>query len=357
MKIALLGDIAFFGKFCKAKNNGLFKYFEDIAVLLMEYDFVIGNLETPFVSSGKPFSSKSAYIKADPKSAEILNFLNIGAVNLANNHIYDYGMQGYSKTIRVLNDSNVKYFGTEGKQIVLEKDGIKLALHGYCCYSTNPLGLGKIINTLDISTIEKKLQANRNLGYFNIVSIHCGQEHINVPNYDHVRMARQFTKFGPYCFHGHHPHVMQGIENINGSLIAYSLGNFCFDDVYTKKSIKPLISQTEENKTSFILELNFEPNSHYSYKVIPIFLGADKLLIAKKGTNEKLDEYSRELRVDKVTYVEKRKRKLQSYIDLRKKKRDIKWYIKRLNYSSLKIILNALRNSMHYKKAIRDQLQ
>ena len=39
----------------------------------------------------------------------------------------------------------------------------------------------------------------------------------------------------------HHPHVAQGIEMHKSSLIAYSLGNFCFDDVYTSVSKAPLV--------------------------------------------------------------------------------------------------------------------
>ncbi len=48
MKIALLGDIALFGKYNVNKNPDVYLYFEDVAKLLGKFDYVIGNLETPF---------------------------------------------------------------------------------------------------------------------------------------------------------------------------------------------------------------------------------------------------------------------------------------------------------------------
>ena len=70
--------------------------------------------------------------------------------------------------------------------------------------------------------------------------------------------------------HGHHPHVIQGIEEYNSSLIAYSLGNFCMDDIISK-SVKGLkVTQEKSNKESFIWSLEIENNIIISHKVIPI---------------------------------------------------------------------------------------
>jgi len=64
MKIALLGDIAFYGKY-SVKNNKIYNYFRDVAEKLKEFDYVIGNLEAPFCSSCKPYGCKSAHINAE----------------------------------------------------------------------------------------------------------------------------------------------------------------------------------------------------------------------------------------------------------------------------------------------------
>lgn len=248
MKIALLGDIAFYGKYSTANRN-IYEYFSDVANILKEFDHVIGNLETPLIKSNfSPYGSKSAHIFSEEENVQLLKYLNIDIVNLANNHIFDYGILGYVNTKRILDANNISYFGIDNKQLKIEGYDSKIALCGYCCYSTNSLGyydkkkqIG--VNILDAFSVEEALIENYNQGYMNITSFHVGQEHINYPNYDHIEMARKLAQKVPYVYYGHHPHVIQGIEEIENSLLAYSLGNFCFDDVYTSKSYKPLIKQ------------------------------------------------------------------------------------------------------------------
>ena len=158
MKIALLGDIAFFGKFSLTNNENLFNYFEEVSSLLKNYDLVIGNLETPFVTNQKEYGIKSAFIKSDPINVTILKQLNIDVLNLANNHIYDYGIKSYELTKSILDEHKIKYFGIENKQLLIEKDSAKIAIHGYCCYSTNPLGINnksrKGVNELNFNVVK-----------------------------------------------------------------------------------------------------------------------------------------------------------------------------------------------------------
>ena len=357
MKIALLGDIAFFGKFSIDNNKELHHYFRNVADKLKSYDLVIGNLETPFaLENHASYGFKSAYIRSSPKNIELLKFLNIDVVNLANNHIYDFGPKSYELTKSLLDEHRIKYFGIEDKELVIETKGNRIALNGFCCYSTNPLGIHSVknngINDLSIASASEKLSANAEKNMFNIFSVHCGQEHVNYPNYDHIQMARQLSEIAPYVFYGHHPHVIQGIEEVGDSLIAYSLGNFCFDDVYTSKSKEPLIKQTKNNKESFILELEIENNKLIGHEVVPIYLGDEEMIIGGTEITEKLSEYSKMLSIDKSEYVAHRKELLHSYISLRKKKRDLNWYLKRLNLNSVGLILFARLNAKKYKKSI-----
>lgn len=360
MKIALLGDMAFFGKFSVENNTRLKEYFSDVAQLLGAYDLVIGNLETPFVNNQKPFGFKSAYIKSDPANVALLKYLNISVVNLANNHIYDFGKSGYELTKQILKENKIDYFGVEDKELVYSFEDNKIVLNGYCCYSTNPMGmqppLKAGINELNYPKVEQRLADNSIKSSFSIFSFHIGQEHVNAPNYDHIEMARKLAKVGPYIFYGHHPHVAQGIEKYNDSLLAYSLGNFCFDDVYTSKSKEPLIKQTQNNKESFILELEVESNKLISHKVIPIFIGEEGMYIGSKEILNKIDVYSQKLSVDKTEYVESRTNVLKAYIESRKAMRDINWYLKRLNYRSFFLLKSARVNAIKYFENLKKHL-
>lgn len=358
MKIAFLGDIAFFGKYSLG-NNEIFNYFEDVSKMLEKFDYVVGNLETPFCNSNKKFGSKSAHLKSISKNIELLKYLNINMVNLANNHIFDYGKKGYEKTKEILEKNQISYFGIEDISRIVKHNNNKIKFSGYCCYSTNALGYKTSrkdigINILNPFEIERDLIKSNKNGYLNILSFHFGEEHVHYPNYDHIRMSRKLAKKAPYILHGHHPHVIQGVEEINNSILAYSLGNFCMDDIYTNKSESPLIKQKEKNKKSFIMVLNIENNQVLDYKFIPIYMGEDKMHVGRhKNIIEELKEYSNFLDIDENQYRKKRSELLSNYINKRKEKRNINWYIKRLNLRSIFMILNTIKNRYKYKKLIK----
>ena len=158
------------------------------------------------------------------------------------------------------------------------------------------------VNVLNGFDVEKLLLKYNCQGYLNIASIHAGQEHVNYPNYDHIKMARKLATKVPYIYYGHHPHVIQGIEEVEQSIIAYSLGNFCFDDVYTDDKENPLIRQTENNKKSFILSLEIEGNLLISHKIIPIMASEKKLEIFSDNINEEIMNYSSKLKMCEESY-------------------------------------------------------
>ena len=102
MKLALLGDVALFG--CCTTPE----YFKEISDYLSGFDYVVGNLETPFSKKKKTNGAKSAYICAEPSTVSILKQLHINAVTLANNHMFDYGEEGYELTKKLLEEAGIK---------------------------------------------------------------------------------------------------------------------------------------------------------------------------------------------------------------------------------------------------------
>ena len=128
MKLALLGDIALMGAYSSCSKEKL-KVIENY---LSQFDYVVGNLETPFSCKGKRYGVKSAYIYANPDSLDILKLLHVNALNLANNHIFDYGKEGYELTKQLLKENDIRYFGAEGKHLIIECGDNKLAFSGFC---------------------------------------------------------------------------------------------------------------------------------------------------------------------------------------------------------------------------------
>jgi poly-gamma-glutamate synthesis protein (capsule biosynthesis protein) len=186
--------------------------------------------------------------------------------------------------------------------------------------------------------------------------VHAGLEHVNFPAYHDVQMARQLSQTCPYIYYGHHPHVLQGIEQHNDSLLAYSLGNFCFDDVYTDKSVHPLVKQSENNKTSSIVELEIVDGKLISHDVISLYMAEDEMKVDSLDIKSTLKKYTEFLNVDKNLYQQERNKLLSAYIDGRKSMRNFQWYMKRLNYRSAIILLRAKYNAWQHKRNVLNHL-
>jgi gamma-polyglutamate biosynthesis protein CapA len=358
MKIALLGDVALFGKYSTKNQQNIYNYFKKVRETLTQYDLIIANLETPFSFGDFPYRYKSANIFSYPENVEILNYLGVNIVSLANNHIYDFGKKSFELTKKILNNNNIQYFGVEGKQIFISDKNCRLAFSGFCCYSTNPIGMGSFgVNELRYPEIEKTLIKNHDSGFNNIISVHSGKENIHYPSYEHIKLARKLSTKAPFVYYGHHPHVLQGIEKSNDSLIAYSLGNFCFDNIYTKKSSVPLVNQSTSNKTSIILELEYQNNKLFSHKLIPIYANEDIMEIGNKEILSRISEYSQNLTLDENTYKKMRSIQLNKLNSKIKSKRDFQWVFKRLNFRTLILLKEIIINKIKFRKYISNHIK
>lgn len=362
MKIALLGDIALFGKMSVTENPKVSDYFAEVAGYLGKFDYVVGNLETPFSVEKKSHGAKSAYICSDVVNIETLKQLHINAVTLANNHMFDFGTEGYETTKTVLEEAGIEFFGTEGIELKKEICGKKLAFSGYCCYSSNPLQCVPAgdfgVNAYNLQQVADTIKRNHDEGFLNIVAVHAGLEHVNYPSIDHITAARMLADVCPYVYYGHHPHVIQGVEKHGGSLIAHSLGNFCFDDVYSTVSSKtPLITLTENNRTGMILELTIEDNEIIGWHEQLIYIGKDGIVLIQDHPNI-LEDYNNALsHCDGEDYTNMRNEILAKHISERKAMRNMQWYFKRLRPKYVKLMFDNKKNIKLYNNNIKKYIE
>lgn len=361
MRIALLGDMAFFGVYSVNNNPRLKEQLREITDYLAEFDLVVGNFESPLSILKKTNGAKSAYLSSDVENVEILRWLHVNAVNLANNHLYDYGSEGFETTIKELDRLCIGHFGTNGEVWKFTKDDNNILFSGYCCYSTNPLRLakkqgGKGINKYNVRDVEQMMKKNVENGFLNIVAVHAGTEHVNYPSLDHVRAARRLAETCPYIYYGHHPHVIQGVEEYKGALIAHSLGNFCFDDTYTDTSgDKPLVVLTEQNRTGMILEVTIEANKVVDWKETPIYIGREGKITLLENSDF-LKEYNKGLvncEDNLEEYATNRQKVINARIAERKAMRNFSWVVKRLRPRFVRLIFDMKENSKLYKKNVR----
>lgn len=359
MKVAFVGDIALFGKYDLSNNSRALEQFTEVKRVLDSCDYRIGNLETPFVSSASKVGNKSAYIHSNPNNVEILKLLKFDAVSLSNNHVFDFGSHGINETISVLDENGIGWFGVNGKDLVV--DELKIALHGYCSFNTNPIGMqvkngGDGIHPLIADDVRKKMLNFSSQGFFNILSVHSGVEHINMPSLDDVNFARKLSASNDYIYFGHHPHVVQGVEISNNSLLAYSLGNFCFDDVKGRCGQDILVKQTDNNKSSFILIVELSDGRIHDFWRVPIFLDEDIIKINKSTVNELITRSDSYLSYSPDDYALVRGDSIKGVNKVRNSNRKLRWLIERLSIATLIRVVERRINALKYKRLFSSRI-
>jgi poly-gamma-glutamate synthesis protein (capsule biosynthesis protein) len=216
-EIALLfaGDIMLarsVGDMMTTKNDWTFP-FERIASVTRSADLAFGNLETTISTRGTP-SGCGYCFRANPRVTEGLVHAGFDVLSVANNHIHDYGADSYTDTLNYLVASNISAVGSD--LVIKNIRGTRI---GYLAYAY-PIDEAKII--ADIA------RANQ-LSDVLVVSFHAGDEYELVHNAMQERVYRAAVDAGADLVVGTHPHVVQDMEQYHGKWIAYSLGNFVFD--------------------------------------------------------------------------------------------------------------------------------
>lgn len=356
MKVAFLGDIALIGKYDLTNNPRVKDKLQVLSQKLKEYDYVVGNLESPLTDKDKTMVCKSMHLKTPIVNVELLKYLNVNAVSLANNHLYDYGSKGLRDTIKILNSNDIDWFGANSKSILKEINGEKVCLSGFCCYSTN--GTGYIenrkkegINLLSYENIINQLGIDKKSGAFSIMSFHWGDEHTNYPKYEHLCLAKKIAKNKDVLIVGHHPHIIQGVQKIENSVIAYSLGNFLFDDCVSITGDFKL-KQNRNNKKSFIFEVEMENGSITEQRYHGL-RDEEKGFVFFNIENE-LNEISKPLTniKDIHKYQDIRRSQIEKVNHEKFGRRDFKWLMSRLNYYSIgAYITTKFRKRKYLEKA------
>ena len=200
------------------ENYGSAYFLQNVKSIFSQDDLTIANFEGTLTDSEEREDKEYAF-KAPAEYAGILTSGSVEAVNTANNHSHDYGNQGYEDTISALDSAGILNFGYD-KTLVTEVKGIKVGL----------VGIYELKDHL-----ERKEQLKQNIAkvkaegaQITIVIFHWGNEKEEVPDSNQTTLAHLAIDEGADLVCGHHPHVLQGIEEYKGKNIVYSLGNFCF---------------------------------------------------------------------------------------------------------------------------------
>ncbi|RLD60848.1 MAG: CapA family protein [Bacteroidetes bacterium] len=226
----------------KTKKYDFSSQFKHIQPIIKKADVVIGNLEVTF--NGKPYKGYPRFSSPDQLAFDIKN-AGIDYLVTANNHIYDYGLKGFYKTLNVLDSAGIVHTGTfrneadkqKRQPMVIEENRFKIALLNYTYEVNGGVYSSKIlINEIDKTEIKKNLLEMSKTDYDAIiVFFHWGKEYQRTSNSGQKELAKLCFENGANMVIGSHPHVIQEMEKYrfkdkNGKekdvLVAYSLGNY-----------------------------------------------------------------------------------------------------------------------------------
>jgi len=257
------------------KKRGDPRYpFLKTAEILNSADLTVGNLEGPISNRGENQGSPYSF-RADPKIIEGLKFAGFDILSLANNHILDWGRKALEDTILNLNESGIETVGagknyTEANRpLIKEVNGIKFTFLSYTNLNPGSEATDSAagISNFDLEEAAAKIGLFKKLKIagFIVVLFHWGDEYQIHSNSNQREMAHQLIDAGADLIIGHHPHVIQEIENYHGKWIAYSLGNFVFDQGFSEETMKGLMLKVmvRDKKIASITPLAIKINGSF----------------------------------------------------------------------------------------------
>lgn len=205
---------------------------------LLAGDFAVGNAEGPITVSPVPFFPDATWsYNAQPAAAAALATAGFDAIGLSNNHVFDRGPAGVSDSIQYTRAAGLRPFGAgmndaeAAAPLLIETPLGAVAILGFgedwrFGRVAGPGQPGTIPYTVEAIERGKAFAAEAGARW-TIAYVHWGE------NYGYVtaeqrRVAAAFAAAGYDLVVGHHPHVPQEVDLIDGMPVLYSLGNFVF---------------------------------------------------------------------------------------------------------------------------------
>ena len=236
-------------------------------------DFSVVNLETQIAEhTPNERAPKSVTFYSKPETLEALKWAGIDYVTLGNNHTYDYMDSGLNSTIQFLNEAKLPFSGAgvnqeqalKAYQTTLNNNA--LSLLGFVGWEGNftpnqtagknkgGAAFGSEQNL--IKTVNEQTAS----GFTPIVQYHGSQEYADGPTNVTEHRLKSALDAGAELAIAHHPHVAQGLELYQGKLLAYSMGNFIFDQFFSS------------TPHSFILYVWLDSGKFHRAEIVPIYL-------------------------------------------------------------------------------------
>ena len=263
--------------------------FLKIQPYFQEADLLFGNLESMISDKGTDAGGLYSF-RAEPEAVQGLIYAGFDIVSVANNHVFDYGRQAAEDTFLRLEEAGISYAGggfteKEARQpVIKEVKGTKIAFLAYTNLAPpywHAQAERSGISLLEEERMKEDIEKAAKQADLVVVSFHYGQEYQSEPDSFQVSVSRAAIEAGADLIIGHHPHVIQPLEEYQQGHIAYSLGNFVFDQAFSAETMEGLILKVvvKEGKISEVIPVRIKMNQYFQ----------PELFLAEEPANKEIE--------------------------------------------------------------------
>ncbi len=250
-----------------SKRAGYTYPYQKISERTTKPDLTVTNLETT-IADGQIYGEGAGMMRftAPARAIDGLRLAGIDGVNLANNHAMNGGGTKTAEMLSLLDSAGIGHFGVARRNEPISwtttVKGLKIThlsfntVPGSIDPTTASPGASRIplkpwgtLSRSSVSEVQTAIQTAKQASDVVIPWFQWGTEYTHQANDEQRRLGQAAIDAGADVVVGTHPHWTQGVESYKGRLIAYSLGNFVFDQNWSEKT-----------KQSTALSLTFSGN-------------------------------------------------------------------------------------------------
>lgn len=256
----------------RMREKGYDYPFSSVKEMLSAADLAFVNLESP-VTPGRTIQNGEMTFRGDPEFLPAMREAGVDVVSLANNHSPNMGADGLADTMRRLDERDIAHVGSGNAArayapVSYDLYGMRVAFIAqndtdvvppeYCAEAQS---VGTACK--DLARASSSIALARKFADIVVFTMHAGDEYTHEPNARQKALARAAIDAGADLVIGHHPHVVQRAEIYKGKRIYYSLGNFIFDQNWSRDTRMGLVVMAK-------IDRNTKKIVDFEHKVIRI---------------------------------------------------------------------------------------
>jgi poly-gamma-glutamate capsule biosynthesis protein CapA/YwtB (metallophosphatase superfamily) len=272
--------------------------YEDVRELISDADIAVGTLNAalsdypPQLGCIRTFVLVGSSVNADAMANAGFDLMNMSTNHIKNCGLSSCGDRAFLDTLENLERVGIQKVGA-GKNIdeamapvVIEKNGIRFGfvalgeIESRAFASQEVPGIAPLPQEFDeaAENLRTAIQAAREVSDVVIAMPHWGSDYSSTPNYRQLSFDRVAVEAGADLVIGTHPHVIQGMREIEGIPVFYSLGSFVFDQDWSL-----------ETQQGIVVVVTFREQRLLDYAVIPVHIDGDgHVQVAEAGEFEEI---------------------------------------------------------------------